>query len=119
MDRKLKKLLELYDKNPDIIKRAFPSGAGFDNPDSYIIERDHDTLIITGQYHKMNDVGYYVGWHHFKLLVFDRPIHGMDIKYLSEPEDFIEFHDTDYVLDEIYSALDDLADKHLEARYAC
>ena len=62
-----------YERHEGVINACvdlLPHGSGIDGTNRIELEKCSDTkLVFTGEYHAMNEHGYYDGWHDFKLTV--------------------------------------------------
>jgi hypothetical protein len=69
-----------YEKHEEKIAElidTLPHGSGIDGKTELDFDASRaDKLVITGEYHAMNEVGYYDGWYDFKLTVTPSLVHG-------------------------------------------
>ena len=65
-----------------LIEREYlPSGSGIDAGCKILVEESHkDRIVIQTEFHHMNEVGYYDGWTHHKIIVTPSLIYGFDLR---------------------------------------
>ena len=66
----------------DLIERKYlPSGSGIDAGCQVLVDESRDNrVVIQTAFHHMNEVGYYDGWTHHKIIVTPSLIHGFDLR---------------------------------------
>jgi len=64
-----------------IERKYLPSGSGIDAGCKVLVEESNENrLVIKTAFHHMNEVGYYDGWTHHKIIVTPSLIHGFDLR---------------------------------------
>lgn len=93
------------------IRHIFDSleGAGF----KFYYELDkskENKIIFYGNYHKMNDTGYYDGYDNFKVIMTPDFINGFSLRIIST-DSKIKSEDREYYYDYLYNALSEKIDE--------
>lgn len=83
------------------IKNVLPSGSGFDC--DWHVEEKEDKIFCSTDYHKMNDVGFYVGYVHIDLVIPKENPTDFDLA-VEDEDDMLP----QYIADTITEALADL-----------
>lgn len=69
-----------------------PHGSGFDVAVKYDdVKTCRDRIVLVGSYHKMNDVGYYVGWIDYRVTVRPAFISGREVSVVGGNNDFKDY----------------------------
>lgn len=77
--------VEWYGKHEDaikdILKNYMPAGSGFDSGTGFnAVESKPEKLVFETAFHHMNEVGYYEGWTHHKVIVTPSLVYGYTIR---------------------------------------
>jgi|GEM_PF-5790827 len=77
-----------------------PSGSGFDA--EWSIKIVGSDILLSGSYHLMNELGFYIGWFHFTVRIFETDKKGFDLEYITKSGEIPDEETQEYILDEIY-----------------
>lgn len=95
---------EWHDVWQELLNRAvehLPQGGGFDDYPKIVEGRTKtNRLVFSGAYHKMDDVGFYVGWVSYNIIVFPDFVSGFRLSLKGPLGDLREF-----ILDAFYESL--------------
>ena len=83
IDHNNKEWEEKHAEEIEKLLKLLPSGSGFDGKWNFDIDDcNEERLHLTGEYHPMNEAGYYEGWIEFSIIVLPNLLFDINVKIL-------------------------------------
>lgn len=100
-------ILDYWENKLAKLNCELPIGSGFDSGCNVILDESRtDKIVISADYHHINDHGYYMGWTHHKVIITPSLSYDFDLRITGPNKRFIKDYIVNtfqYILDKEYT----------------